>query len=82
MSGDFSEQDRRGLAEWLDDCAGRHDAPAGPDVPDQRGGPAYVVSFGWLPSRLPPAAPSIPAPRRALDDLPGWGERQGRDERR
>ncbi|WP_238412476.1 hypothetical protein [Saccharothrix deserti] len=75
MSGDFSfsEQDRggsdrggldsggldsRGLADWLEAC----------DVPDQRGGPAYVVSFGWLPSRLPPA-PLIPAPRQAGDDL-------------
>ncbi|PSL54673.1 hypothetical protein B0I31_106189 [Saccharothrix carnea] len=70
MSGDFPEQDRRGLAEWLAD----HGVPDRrvPDqrVPDQRGGPAYVVSFGWLPARLPPAAPSIPAPRRALDDVP------------
>lgn len=64
MSGDFSEPDRRGLSEWLAGCAGS------PDVPDQRGGPAYVVSFGWLPARLPPAGPSIPAPRRALDDSP------------
>ncbi|MCC8250763.1 hypothetical protein [Saccharothrix luteola] len=64
MSGDFSEQDRRSLAEWLDDCA----VPDRREVPDQRGGPAYVVSFGWLPARLPPAAPSIPSPRRALDD--------------
>jgi hypothetical protein len=70
MSGDFSEQDRRGLAEWLDGCA----VPDGREVPEQRGGsdqrvgPAYVVSFGWLPSRLPPAAPFIPAPRRAPDD--------------
>ncbi len=71
MSGDFSEQDRRGLTEWLDDCAvpDRRDLPDRPDVPDQRGGPAYVVSFGWLPSRLPPAGPSIPAPRRTTDDL-------------
>ncbi|MBB5806091.1 hypothetical protein F4560_005859 [Saccharothrix ecbatanensis] len=37
-------------------------------VPEQRGGPAYVVSFGWLPSQLPPTSP-IPAPRRAPDDL-------------
>ena len=68
MSGDVPEHDRRGLAEWLDDCA----APDRHGVPDQRGGPAYVVSFGWLPARLPPATPSvleslIPAPRRAPD---------------
>ena len=83
MSGDFSEQDRRGLAEWLADCAADARAADGGggaaewhDVPDQRGGPAYVVSFGWLPSRLPPAEPvlSIPAPRRALDDRPRRGE--------
>jgi hypothetical protein len=73
MSGDMPEQDRRGLTEWWDDCA----AQDRPEVPDQRGGPAYVVSFGWLPARLPPAPPSsseptwsslIPSPRRALDD--------------
>jgi hypothetical protein len=67
MSGDFSEQDRRGLVEWLDawgdvpDRLGapdRRDVRDGSEVPDQRGGPAYVVSFGWLPARLPPAAPS------------------------
>ena len=71
MSGDFSEQDRRGLANWWDDCGsarlGDRAVPSRPEVPDQAGGPAYVVSFGWLPARLPPA-PSIPAPRRALDD--------------
>jgi hypothetical protein len=66
MSGDFPEPDRRGLAEWLHDRA----ASDGRDVPDQRGGPAYVVSFGWLPAELPPPAPEqlIPAPRRAPDD--------------
>ncbi|NUT49453.1 MAG: hypothetical protein HOV94_19405 [Saccharothrix sp.] len=93
MSGDFPEQDHRdrdrrdrdrdrsGLAEWLDGWTtpDRRDA----DVPDRSGGPAYVVSFGWLPSRLPPTSsassvplaplassvPVVPLPRRALDDL-------------
>ncbi|MCE7000505.1 hypothetical protein LZG04_37660 [Saccharothrix sp. S26] len=66
MSGDFPEPDRRGLAEWLHDRA----ASDRRDVPEQRGGPAYVVSSGRLPARLPPPAPelSIPTPRRAPDD--------------
>lgn len=71
MSGDFPEQDRRGLAEWLHDCAApdRRDVPEQRDVPDRCGGPAYVVSFGWLPAHLPPAPEQlIPAPRRAPDD--------------
>ena len=72
MSGDFSEHDRRGLADWWGDCGsarpGDRAVPSRSEAPDQPGGPAYVVSFGWLPARLPPAAPSIPAPRRAPDD--------------
>jgi hypothetical protein len=99
MSGDFSEPDRRGLAEWLHACGAvpeRPDLSERPDVSDwpdlsdrsdlserhdvlgRSGGSAYVVSFGWLPSRLPPSArgveSSIPAPRRAIEDLPRWDE--------
>ncbi|MFE9744947.1 hypothetical protein ACFYOT_08595 [Saccharothrix saharensis] len=79
MSGDFPEQDRRGLAEWLHDCAvpEQRDVPAQRDVlgqrdvPDRCGGPAYAVSFGWFPAHLPPPVPEqlIPTPRRAPDDL-------------
>ncbi|MEV8437064.1 hypothetical protein AB0425_06800 [Actinosynnema sp. NPDC051121] len=75
MSGDFSEPDRRGLAEWLDAWGA---VPDRRDVPDQRGGSAYVVSFGWLPSRLPPSAQGVesvlPRPRRAIEDQPRWDE--------
>lgn len=93
MSGEFSEPDRRGLAEWLDACGAvsdrrdvpgrrdvseQRDVPGRRDVPGQGGGSAYVVSFGWLPSRLPPPAqgvePVIPMPRRAIEDLPRWDE--------
>ncbi|WP_367135015.1 hypothetical protein [Saccharothrix sp. HUAS TT1] len=83
MSGDFfepdrderdrRERDRRGLAAWLEDSGlggGALDGGADrQDVPEQRSGPAYVVSFGWLPARLPPAPVwSVPLPRRAPDD--------------
>lgn len=71
------------MTEWWDDS----DAGGpGVDVPEQRGGPAYMVSFGWLPSQLPPPSSSastssvsafpIPAPRRAPDDLPRGGGRR------
>jgi hypothetical protein len=87
MSGDFSEPDRGGLAEWLHACGAvpdrpdlsdRSDLSERHDVLGRSGGSAYVVSFGWLPSRLPPSArgveSSIPAPRRAIEDLPRWDE--------
>lgn len=85
MSGDFFEQDRRGLVEWLDawgdvpdrlgapdrrDVRDRREVPDWSDVPDQRGGPAYVVSFGWLPSRLPPAAPAARGSAVSLIPVP------------
>jgi hypothetical protein len=74
MSGDFSEPDRSGLAEWLDawgvpgDVPAQDEGPGQGDGPCRHGGPAYVVSFGWFPSRLSPTL-SIPAPRRAGDDV-------------